>query len=87
MIVNVEVYSKANCVYCNRAKKLLETNNIPYQEKKLDVHFTRQHILEKFPDAKTFPIIVVDGFNIGGYSQLQTLLTEQYSQTKQLLNE
>jgi hypothetical protein len=40
-----------------------------------------------FPSAKTFPVIVVDGFNIGGFEQLHTMLSEQTTSTAKLLNE
>jgi glutaredoxin-related protein len=42
-------------------------------------------LLEKFPDAKTFPVIVVDGMYIGGYNELSEELNKGSSQI--LLNE
>lgn len=70
MIGNVELYTKQDCPYCTKAKVLLRNMDIPFSEQKLDQDFTREILLEKFPLAKTFPVIVVDGFHIGGYSQL-----------------
>jgi glutaredoxin len=35
----------------------------------------------------SFPVIVVDGFYIGGYTQLESMLNEQTKSTQQLLNE
>ena len=82
----VVIYSKPNCSYCNYAKTLLEQKNIPYHELKLDVDFSREQIQELYPTARSFPIVTVDGFYIGGYTQLneklnqysiKTMLTEQ----------
>lgn len=87
MIGHVEIYSKTSCPHCSRAKNLLKTHNIQFNESVLDVNFTREQLLEKFPSAKTFPVIVVDGFYIGGYTQLATRLNEEFSDTRQLLNE
>jgi glutaredoxin 3 len=87
LINNVEIYSKPDCPFCSRAKNVLNINNIKYTEQTLGTDFTREIILEKFPTAKTFPIIVVDGFYIGGYSQLVEKLNEQNSDTRKLLNE
>jgi glutaredoxin-related protein len=42
-------------------------------------------LLEKFPDAKAFPVIVVDGMYIGGYNELNEELNKGSSQI--LLNE
>jgi glutaredoxin len=45
-------------------------NNISFQEYKLGKDFTREILLSKFPSAKSFPVIVIDGFYIGGYTEL-----------------
>lgn len=87
MIGHVEIYSKENCPYCTRAKQLLSTMNISFNEQKLDRDFTRETILQKFPNAKTYPIVVVDGFHIGGYTQLAEMVNTQSQSTAVLLNE
>lgn len=66
----IEIYSKPNCSFCDQAKNLLRSKGHTYIEYKLDEDFTREILLSKFPEAKTFPVIVVDGYNIGGYHQL-----------------
>ena len=38
--------------------------------KTLDLDFTREDILEKFPGARTFPQIIVGSNKIGGYDKL-----------------
>ena len=81
------VYTKAGCTYCNRIKSVLKSRGINFQELKLNEDFTREYILEKYPYAKTFPIVVVDGFYIGGYDQLIIKLNEELVNTQKLLNE
>lgn len=66
----IEIYSKDHCVFCDKAKSLLDKLSKQYNQYKLDEHFTRDEIIEKFPDARTFPIVVVDGKWIGGYNEL-----------------
>ena len=84
----VVIYSRDNCSYCVYAKNLLEQKKIPYEEQKLGVHFDRERLVEMFPTAKTFPVITVDGFYIGGYSQLTEMINETNinNSTEQLLN-
>lgn len=82
----VEVYSKDGCGYCTAATHLLRQKNIQFKEQKLGVHFTREMLLEKFPFAKTYPIIVVDGMHIGGYNELTEELKKRDS-GQILLNE
>jgi glutaredoxin len=86
MNIDVVVYSKNNCVFCDRARMILQRKNISFREMKLDEDFTREHLLEMFPDARTFPVILLDGMYIGGYDQLQTLLESKIDNRK-LLNE
>lgn len=85
--MNVVIYTKDACPYCTNAKTLLTTKGVPYTEMKLNEDFTREYLLENFPSAKTFPVIVVDGFNIGGYDQLRQMLNESLNTTQKLLNE
>ena len=82
----VEVYSKDGCGFCTAAVSLLTNKGIKFTEEKLGVHFTREMLLEKFPHAKTFPVIVVDGMHIGGYIELNEELRKR-SSSQTLLNE
>ena len=83
----IEIYSKNNCSYCEQAKSLLRSKGKDFIEYKLDEDFTREILLSKFPEAKTFPIIVIDGFNIGGYNQLQQQINEEASDNRKILLE
>jgi len=83
----IELYSKTNCSHCDQAKQLLRTHGKDYIEYKLDEDFTREILLSKFPEAKTFPVVVVDGFHIGGYQQLLQQLNEETSDTRKVLLE
>lgn len=74
--MKVAVYSKDSCPYCVKAINLLETTDLEFTVKKLDKDFTRDEILEKFPDARTFPIITLDNMWIGGYDQLVEVVEE-----------
>ena len=40
----------------------------------LDVDYTREDFVEKFPEARTFPQITKDGIYIGGFTELDTHL-------------
>lgn len=85
--MQVEIYTKDDCPYCAMAKIALVNKGVSFSEQKLHTHFTREQILKKFPSANSFPIIVLDGFYIGGYNQLKEHLEEQTKSTKTLLNE
>jgi glutaredoxin 3 len=84
---HVTIYTKENCSYCTKAKMLLANRGIRYNELKLNEDFTREALVELFPSAMTFPVIVVDGFNIGGFTELNKMLTEQTNTSAKLLTE
>lgn len=73
--MNVVIFSKESCPYCVRAVDLLTKKNIEFTEHKLDKDFTRAEIIEQFPDARTYPIVVVDQKWIGGYNELLKMQT------------
>ena len=87
MIGDVVIWSKPDCPYCTRAKNVLRINNISFTERMLNRDFTREQLLETYPTAKSFPVVVLDGFYIGGYTQLAEKLNEVNNSTQQLLNE
>ena len=67
-------------MYCDKAvhiaqQMIQETSEHSYDKYMLDEDFTREELLEKFPHARTFPQIVIDGENIGGYSNFLNYLS------------
>lgn len=70
-----QVYGKDNCQYCFKAIYLLTQKGYAFEEFKLGREFTRDELLEMFPNAKTFPQIrIKDGAYIGGYEELNNFL-------------
>jgi glutaredoxin len=77
----IEIYTKPNCSYCVHAKKFMSDNLLEYVEYKLDKDFVRDDVLNKFPTAKTYPIIVIDGNYIGGFTDLKKIHEEKNVQS------
>ena len=72
--MNIKIYSKINCVFCDKAKMRLKKYNPEILI--LDIDYKKEDFFNKFPNAKTFPQIVIDDKNIGGYSDLKKWLEE-----------
>ena len=70
--MDIEIYSKTNCGYCDKAKIKLQK----YSPKihMLNQNYTREEFFAKFPNAKTFPQIVINNQHIGGYNDLEKWL-------------
>ena len=75
--LSIGLYTKDNCVYCIKAKELLKIKGLKYKEQKIECSQEREQLKKKFPEARTYPIIVVNGEWIGGFDQLQELLREE----------
>lgn len=71
----IELYTRTNCQYCVMAKNLLKQRGKPFQEFVIDQNITRDEVIQKFPTRKMLPIVVVEGQDIGGYTELRELLT------------
>jgi glutaredoxin 3 len=72
----IEIYGKPQCPYCDKAKMLCETRGYKYIYKSLDTDFTREELLEQFPNARTVPQIIINGDKIGGYNELVSYIEE-----------
>lgn len=70
----VEIYSKDNCPYCDMAIKLAKQEANILRVFKLGEDVDRDFIMAKFPNARTFPQIIVDNKSIGGYTEFKSLI-------------
>jgi glutaredoxin len=50
---------------------------LEYEYKLLDADFTSEEFFEKFPGARTFPQIIMNGEKIGGFSGLIEMVTNE----------
>ena len=51
--------------------KLCQIKELEYKKYMLDVDFSREDLMSKFPEARTFPQITQDDQYIGGYTELE----------------
>jgi len=69
--MEIVIYSKNNCVFCNKAKHLVKSLGLTYEEKKMEEFDSPQAMLEDIgKQVRTMPQIKIDGKLIGGYNQL-----------------
>ena len=72
--MTIIIYSKPNCSFCVKAKKLLNIKNLAFNEKVLDKDFTKEQLLDILPNVKTLPKIQLNGKHIGGYREFESYL-------------
>jgi glutaredoxin 3 len=70
----VEIYTKALCGFCHRAKHLLSSKGIEFTEYDISMGGEkRDEMLARKPDARTVPQIFIDDVAIGGSDDLAAL--------------
>ena len=69
----MQIYSTRWCGYCVRAKTLLDSRGIPYEEISLDDDPAFRQRVFDLSGAWTVPQILIDGRPIGGYTELWRL--------------
>ena len=72
--MNVTVYGRTGCTYCDKAKELLEYKEISYNYIDINEDFDAAlELKNKYGMFKTVPQIVIDNELIGGYTDLVNL--------------
>ena len=75
--MKVLIYTKDNCIWCDRAKFLLDSKKISYNEIDLSDDSERLKFYEKIGDnVKTVPQVFIDDKRIGGVQDLRVFLNE-----------
>ena len=75
--MKVLIYTKDNCIWCDRAKILLDSKKIYYNEIDLSDDSERLKFYEKIGDnVKTVPQVFIDDKRIGGFQDLKVFLDE-----------
>jgi len=72
-MAKIQMYTTRWCGYCVRAKALLDSKRLPYDEIHLDDDPGFRQTLHELTGGWTVPQILIDGRPIGGYTELWRL--------------
>ena len=73
-MTKVEIYTKAFCGYCTRAKRLLQSKGVDIEEFDITMGGPRRaEMLQRAPGRMTVPQIFIDGRHVGGCDDLYAL--------------
>jgi len=73
-MAKIEIYTKAFCPYCTRAKRLLDSKGVSYEE--FDITMggpKRAEMLQRASGRSTVPQVFIDDRHIGGSDDLAAL--------------
>lgn len=70
----VEIYTSPWCGYCSRAKRLLDTKGVDYEEIDIMAQPTRKaEMIKRAGGRTTVPQVFIDGRHIGGCDDTQAM--------------
>jgi glutaredoxin 3 len=69
----VRIYTTPFCGYCTRAKRLLESKGLPYEEIDVSRDLPKRRWLVEATGMTTVPQVFVDGVSHGGFTDLLAL--------------
>ncbi|MFZ4380629.1 MAG: glutaredoxin 3 [Sandarakinorhabdus sp.] len=73
-MAKIEIYTKFLCPFCTRAKKLLETKGVAFEEIDISTGGPRRtEMLDRSGGRQTVPQIFIDGAHVGGCDDLMAL--------------
>lgn len=72
-MAKIQIYTTRWCGYCVRAKTLLDSRGISYDEVHLDDDESFRQTVFDLTGNRTVPQILIDGRPIGGYTELWRL--------------
>lgn len=69
----VEIYTTSYCPFCTRAKALLRSKNVAFEE--IDVTYDErlQEEVQRLSGRRTVPQIFIDGKSVGGFDDIKRL--------------
>lgn len=71
---HVEIYTKAFCGYCARAKALLDSKGVAFEEYDITMGGPkRAEMIERSKGGMTVPQIFIEGTHVGGSDDLAEL--------------
>jgi len=70
---NVEIYSTENCPWCTRAKSLLRTKGLDYQEINITTEEARALEMIERSGRRTVPQIFINDQPVGGFDELSAM--------------
>ena len=83
MTAQVTIYSSDLCGFCFRAKRLLQSKQVAYEEINVDGNMEKRRVMMTSTGARTVPQIIINGQSVGGCDELYAL--ERGSQLDALL--
>ncbi len=72
-MAHVKIYSTKVCPYCVRAKQLLESKGVKYEEVYVDTNMELMREMMELSGRRSVPQIFINGQSMGGFDDINAL--------------
>lgn len=72
-MADIDIYTKATCPFCHRAKALLNSKGVTFNEIAIDGDLVKREVMIKRSGRTTVPQIFINRRHIGGCDDLYEL--------------
>lgn len=69
---SVKIFTISTCPYCKKLRSYLSDRRVPFKELEVLNADERSQIKKLYPEAKLFPVVIIDAKYIGGYEETVT---------------
>lgn len=69
----IEIYTRSDCNWCFAAKRLLMVHGLSFHERIVDRDDEALAEFQALAEARTVPLVIIDGRPIGGFEDLDAL--------------
>ncbi len=72
--MEIIIYTTTGCEWCSKVRELLQRANITdYIERKVGIDYDVATFHEEWPQARAYPVVIVNGEFVGGLIELAKL--------------
>jgi glutaredoxin len=76
--MEIIIYTTPGCTWCSRTKELFARAEVEYEERQLGTsEWDAAEFSATYPDAKSYPYVIIDGTPVGGLVDTAKLFLER----------
>lgn len=75
--MEIVIYTKPGCGYCSQIKELMRRAELEYKEVNVNTPELREEFYQHYPDAKSYPYVIIDREPVGGLVETAKLFVER----------
>jgi glutaredoxin len=75
--MKIKIYTIPNCSYCAHVKELMRRAKLDYELFVVGQDVDREQMIKKYPLARSYPYVIIDGEPVGGLTQTAKYLVDR----------